>query len=32
LQPTTEGSTKPITMTNYGAGPQRTRRYSFKTP
>jgi hypothetical protein len=32
LIPATEGSTRPVTMTHYGAGPVRTVRYSFKTP
>jgi hypothetical protein len=32
LIPATAGSTKPVTMTHYGAGPVRTVRYSFKTP
>jgi hypothetical protein len=30
--PATEGSTRPVTMTHYGAGPVRTVRHSFKTP
>jgi hypothetical protein len=32
MVPATEGSTKPVTMTHYGAGPVRTVRFSFKTP
>jgi len=32
LIPVTEGSPRAVTMTHYGAGPQRTVRYSFKTP
>jgi hypothetical protein len=30
--PATPESTRPVTMTNYGAGPVRTVRYSFATP
>jgi hypothetical protein len=32
MVPVTEGSTRPITLTHYGAGPARTVRFSFKTP
>jgi hypothetical protein len=32
LIPATAESTRPVTMTHYGAGPTRTARFSFKTP